>query len=299
MLEYSSCVHGGSCWAASWASPDSKGRSRRANSFSGHSHTAAACLSSSKEASGSSVEADLVSVKWTDGRGHGWRYSGLQQLLEIIYFGGYGHKLLSEISNPGTFIVDEASWAEDIFWGWNSEVHVFDPGSKGWTEPQTLGHAPAPRAAHASATIGNKGYVCGGRIMETRKCDLHCLDLNTWIWSEIVPTSTLPLGRSWHTLNAVSDTALFLFGGLSVDCRPMRSHDYILLVDSGHCNDILVFQTQPYSLIRLCEDFIASSAKMFQTQLAGLPPKLRCSMQNRITFFRSTRKSRKVIRTLE
>lgn len=81
----------------------------------------------------------------------------------IIYFGGYGHKLLSEINNPGTFIVDEASWvmyqhiiqieankylvvstsfslfkAEDIFWGWNSEVHVFDPGSKGWTEPQTF-----------------------------------------------------------------------------------------------------------------------------------------------------------------
>ncbi|XP_017331758.1 kelch domain-containing protein 1 isoform X1 [Ictalurus punctatus] len=253
----------------------------------------------------------------------------------IIYFGGYGHKLLSDITNPGTFIVDEASWAEDIFWGWNSEVHVFDPVSKGWTEPQTFGHAPAPRAAHASATIGNKGYVCGGRIMDTRKCDLHCLDLNTWMWSEIVPTSTLPLGRSWHTLNAVSDTALFLFGGLSVDCTPMSdgwmfdlktnewteikhsnmdkprlwhtaclgrdsdvvlfggSHDYILLVDSGHCNDTLVFQTQPYSLIRLCEDFIASSAKMFQTQLASLPPKLRCSIQNRITFFRSTRKSSK------
>ncbi|XP_058254845.1 kelch domain-containing protein 1 isoform X2 [Hemibagrus wyckioides] len=259
----------------------------------------------------------------------------------IIYFGGYGHKLRSEIRNHGTFVVDEASWAEDILWGWNSEVHVFDPGSKCWTEPQTFGHAPAPRAAHASATIGNKGYVCGGRIMETRKCDLHCLDLNTWMWSEIVPTSTLPLGRSWHTLNAVSDTTLFLFGGLSVDCRPMSdgwlfdlktnewaeikhpnmdkprlwhtacvggnsdvivfggSHDYILLVDSGHCNDILVFQTQPYSLIRLCEDFIASSAKMFQTQLAGLPPKLIYSMQKRITFFRSTKKSQKAIKTLE
>ncbi|XP_027015732.2 kelch domain-containing protein 1 [Tachysurus fulvidraco] len=254
----------------------------------------------------------------------------------IIYFGGYGHKLRSEITNNGTFVVDETSWAEDILWGWNSEVHVFDSDSRCWTEPQTFGHVPAPRAAHASATIGNKGYVCGGRIMETRICDLHCLDLNTWMWYEIVVTSTLPLGRSWHTLNAVSETTLFLFGGLSVDCRPMSdgwifdlktnqwaeikhsnmdkprlwhtacvggnsdvivfggSHDYILLVDSGHCNDILVFQTQPYSLIRLCEDFIASNAKMFQTQLAGLPHKLMYSMQKRIAFFRSTKKSQNV-----
>ncbi len=30
-----------------------------------------------------------------------------------------------------------------------------------------------------------------------------------------------PVGRSWHTLTAVSDSSLFLFGGLSVDCRPM------------------------------------------------------------------------------
>ncbi|XP_062863126.1 kelch domain-containing protein 1 isoform X2 [Trichomycterus rosablanca] len=139
----------------------------------------------------------------------------------IVYFGGYGHKLLGEITDSRTFIVDESSWAEDVFWGWNNEVHVFDPETNSWNEPHTLGQTPAPRAAHASATIGNKGFVCGGRIKETRTCDIHCLDLDTWTWSEIVPSSTLPLGRSWHTINAVSDSSLFLFGGLSVDCRPM------------------------------------------------------------------------------
>lgn len=35
------------------------------------------------------------------------------------------------------------------------------------------------------------------------------------------PASPIPVGRSWHTLTAVSDTSLFLFGGLSVDCKPM------------------------------------------------------------------------------
>lgn len=36
-----------------------------------------------------------------------------------------------------------------------------------------------------------------------------------------VPTSPTPVGRSWHTLTAVSDSSLFLFGGLSIDCKPM------------------------------------------------------------------------------
>lgn len=27
------------------------------------------------------------------------------------------------------------------------------------------GRAPAPRAAHASATLGRRGYICGGRVM--------------------------------------------------------------------------------------------------------------------------------------
>uniref|UniRef100_W5LLP8 Kelch domain containing 1 n=1 Tax=Astyanax mexicanus TaxID=7994 RepID=W5LLP8_ASTMX len=121
----------------------------------------------------------------------------------IIYFGGYGHKLLSEINNPRTFIVDE-----DIFWGWNNEVHVFDSETKSWNCPTTSGRAPAPRAAHASATINNKGYVCGGRKMVRF---LH------------VPRTTVPQGRSWHTLTAVSETSLFLYGGLSMDCRPMMT----------------------------------------------------------------------------
>lgn len=44
-----------------------------------------------------------------------------------------------------------------------------------------------------------------------------------------VPVSPTPVGRSWHTLTAVSDNTLFLFGGLSVDCKPMSKKMYPLL----------------------------------------------------------------------
>ncbi|XP_065822172.1 kelch domain-containing protein 1-like isoform X2 [Labrus bergylta] len=255
--------------------------------------------------------------------------------IRIVYFGGYGHKLLTDVdSRNRSFIVDEASSVGDIFWGWNNEVHTFDPMHSSWSQPQTHGRAPAPRAAHASATIGRRGYICGGRVMETRTNDIHCLDLESWTWSEIVPASSAPVGRSWHTLTAVSDNGLFLFGGLSVDCKPMSdgwlfdvetktwrevehpfktkprlwhsacpgkdsdvivfggSCDYILLVDTGHCNDALVFQTQPYPLFRICVDYIAKSARNsdpLRHQLPLLPSKLLTAVQTRMCFYRPSK----------
>ncbi|KAL0969620.1 hypothetical protein UPYG_G00229930 [Umbra pygmaea] len=253
----------------------------------------------------------------------------------LIYFGGYGHKQLGEINNNRTFLVDDASWADEIFWGWNNEVHIFDPRSASWFEPRTSGRTPDPRAAHASATLGSKGYIYGGRIRECRTSDIHCLDLESWTWSEIVPAWPVPVGRSWHTLTAISDTALFLFGGMSVDGKPISdawildvetqkwreiehpyinkprlwhtacqakdsdvivfggSSDFILLVDKGHSNDALVFQTQPYSLFRICEDYIAKNVencKTLQKQLPYMPAKLLPAVQRRMLFFRTSRK---------
>ncbi|XP_076013917.1 kelch domain-containing protein 1 [Genypterus blacodes] len=260
-----------------------------------------------------------------------WVYNG-----RIIYFGGYGHKRLSDVDrNNRSFIVDDASWAAEFLWGWNNEVFIFDPVQASWSEAKTHGSAPAPRAAHGSATLGSKGYICGGRVMETRTSDVHCLDLETWTWSEIIPVSSVPVGRSWHTLTATSESSLFLFGGLSNDCKPMSdgwlldietkkwrelehpfknkprlwhsacagkdsdvivfggSCDYILLVDSGHSNDALVFQTQPYPLFRICQDYIAKNVndcKRLRDQLSLLPSKLMTSVQRRMTFYRPTKK---------
>ncbi|XP_064811744.1 kelch domain-containing protein 1-like isoform X1 [Oncorhynchus masou masou] len=259
-----------------------------------------------------------------------WVFNG-----RLIYFGGYGHKQLDDINNNRSFLMDEVSWVDDIYWGWNNEVHMFDPTSASWSEPHTSGCAPDPRAAHASVTLCHKGYVCGGRIRETRTSDIYCLDLESWTWYEIVPASNVPMGRSWHTLTAISDSGLFLFGGLSIDCKPMSdgwvfdvgtkkwrefehpymnkprlwhtacqgkdsdvivfggSCNYILRVDTGHCNDALVFQTQPYPLFRICEDYIAKNVKnckMLEKQLPFVPPKLLPAIQKRISFFRTTKK---------
>uniref|UniRef100_A0A8B9L9A1 Kelch domain containing 1 n=1 Tax=Astyanax mexicanus TaxID=7994 RepID=A0A8B9L9A1_ASTMX len=204
----------------------------------------------------------------------------------IIYFGGYGHKLLSEINNPRTFIVDEASWAEDIFWGWNNEVHVFDSETKSWNCPTTSG-----RSWHTLTAVSETSlFLYGGLSMDCRPMsDGWMFDLKTKGWTEMKHLD-MDKPRLWHTACLGRDSDVIVFGG---------SHEYIILVDSGHCNDILVFQTHPYSLVRLCEDFIASHTNIFQTQVTCLPLKLRQAVEKRTAFFQSVKKTQKVYRTME
>ncbi|XP_051968647.1 kelch domain-containing protein 1-like [Xyrauchen texanus] len=260
----------------------------------------------------------------------------------LIYFGGYGSKTLREVNNSKSFIIDETSWTtvgSELFqfWGWNKEVHMFEPESATWTEPQTQGQPPEPRASHASTTLGHKGYICGG--LERPTIDIHCLDLVTWTWTQIDhQAGSLPRGRTLHTLTAVSDHTLFLFGGLGLSgevlsdgwefdtiTREWRERDhahkdkprlwhsadkgrdgdvvvfggsqtFIFLMDSvvalrspsqSQCGDVLVFQTQPYSLSRLCEDCMGKHTFSVQEQVSWLPAKLQKTIGKRISYFRA------------
>ncbi|KAM7370580.1 hypothetical protein PAMP_010112 [Pampus punctatissimus] len=264
----------------------------------------------------------------------------------LIYFGGYGCKTVGEVRNTtsSSFIVEEMSWTtigDTLFrcWGWNNEVHVFDIHAATWSTPETQGPAPAPRGFHASALLGNKGYISGG--VETAELDMFCLDLKTWIWTKFEASSScIPLGRSMHTMTPISDHTLFIYGGLGTDGntlndawqfntlkkewtkmmhphkdKPRVSHtaclgndddvvvfggssNFCILMDSvavlrapsqHHCRDVFMFQTQPYSLFRLCEDFIGGNAQLFGKQLNWLPSKLQNKIDKRVAFFSAMR----------
>ncbi|XP_036772985.1 kelch domain-containing protein 1 isoform X3 [Manis pentadactyla] len=139
----------------------------------------------------------------------------------LIYFGGYGYRKHNELQD--CFDVHDASWEEEIFWGWHNDVHVFDTKTHSWFQPEIKGGIPPqPRAAHTCAVLGNKGYIFGGRVLQTRMNDLHYLNLDTWTWSGRIPINgENPKHRSWHTLTPVADDKLFLFGGLSADNIPL------------------------------------------------------------------------------
>lgn len=260
----------------------------------------------------------------------------------LIYFGGYGCKTIGEVRNSSTsnFVVEEMSWTtigNTLFrcWGWNNEVCVFDIHSATWSSPETQGPAPAPRGCHASALLGNKGYISGG--VEMAELDMYCLDLDTWTWTQFdISPSCAPLGRSMFTMTPTSDHTLFIYGGLGTDGNTLndawqfntqkrkwnkRTHPHkdkprvchtaclgndndvvvfggssklCILMDSvavlrapsqNHCRDVFMFQTQPYSLFRLCEDFIGGNPELFGRLLNWLPSKLHNKIDKRVAFF--------------
>ncbi|XP_043553300.1 kelch domain-containing protein 2-like isoform X2 [Chiloscyllium plagiosum] len=140
---------------------------------------------------------------------------------KLIFFGGYGYQPREQYH--GSFEFDESSfWNASHPRGWNNHVHFIDLETFTWYQPITKGKPPSPRAAHACATIGNRGYVFGGRYQDARTNDLYYLDLDTWEWNEVVQSpDQIPVGRSWHSLTTISNDHLFLFGGFTTDKQPL------------------------------------------------------------------------------
>ncbi|XP_048585301.1 kelch domain-containing protein 2 isoform X1 [Nematostella vectensis] len=136
----------------------------------------------------------------------------------IVYFGGYGvpPSLASRPPNKaGEFIMNTVDRLPDRR-GWNNYVFMLDTEQMKWIIPEIKGDPPSPRAAFATAKIASRAYLFGGRFMDTRLNDLHYLDLDKWQWSGSLTTAgCVPEGRTWHSLTAVSDKHLFLYGGLN------------------------------------------------------------------------------------
>ncbi|XP_029454235.1 kelch domain-containing protein 2 isoform X4 [Rhinatrema bivittatum] len=148
----------------------------------------------------------------------------------LIFFGGYGYYQEDKI---GTFEYDETSFGNSIYpRGWNNHVHVLDTETFTWSQPITTGKSPSPRAAHACATVGNRGYVFGGRYRDARMNDLYFLNFDTWEWNEVITRGICPVGRSWHSLTRVSSESLFLFGGFTTDKQPL-SDAWIYCIDKN------------------------------------------------------------------
>ena len=143
---------------------------------------------------------------------------------EIIYFGGYGHPPANPLMVSGDFTFRNSSREIDgdiDGFGWNNHLFSLDTVKMQWKQPKCSGDIPCPRAAFASAQIGMKGYLFGGRYKDKRRNDLYMIDLESYRWSIVQPRSkTCPQARSWTVLTPVNDEYLFLYGGLdNNDCE--------------------------------------------------------------------------------
>ena len=75
-----------------------------------------------------------------------------------------------------------------------------------WKQPKCSGDIPCLCAGFASAQIGMKGYLFGGRYKDKRRNDLYMIDLESYKWCIVQPRSkTCPQARSWTVLTPVND----------------------------------------------------------------------------------------------
>lgn len=138
---------------------------------------------------------------------------------KIIFFGGYGQRstLSQNFIGKGTFVADESQWLLNLL-GWNNDMLLYDTVKNEWLGLPVDDTVPSPRAAHSCATLENDvGFLYGGRHKTKRLDDLYTIALDSYQWTEIIAREPKPNGRSWHSLSAVDDKHLFLFGGLTTD----------------------------------------------------------------------------------
>ncbi|XP_056020924.1 kelch domain-containing protein 2-like isoform X3 [Ostrea edulis] len=133
-------------------------------------------------------------------------------------FGGFGVPLQGYLGESESFFEDEVPERR----GWNNQLCVFDFTTMEWSIPETTGSKPSARAAHTAVRFNNKVYIFGGRHLNCRLNDVHCLDLNSLSWSGgLCINGPEPEGRSWHTASALSHNRMFVYGGFTTSCHPL------------------------------------------------------------------------------
>ena len=95
-------------------------------------------------------------------------------------------------------------------------LYCFDVKSHSWSRPAVSGQIPAARDGHSAAILSDGMYIFGGfeEESQTFSCELHRLDLMTFIWTlvKVTTNGSPPKYLDFHTCTALGD-CLYVFGG--------------------------------------------------------------------------------------
>lgn len=84
---------------------------------------------------------------------------------------------------------------------------------------RTTGREPKPLVGASTTILGDKLYVFGGRILSRSRpqysADLYELDLIKRHWSKLEAKGDIPPPRYFHSVCALGDTKLVLYGGMA------------------------------------------------------------------------------------
>ncbi|XP_061562741.1 kelch domain-containing protein 1-like isoform X1 [Phycodurus eques] len=182
------------------------------------------------------------------------------------------------------------------------DIYCLDLDVWNWTQIEALSSvAPPGRSMHTMTLTADQNlFVFGGLAVDGETLsDAWQFDTLAREWREIThPHRDKP--RVCHTACLGSDNDVVVFGGssnLSIAMDSVYTGTLCILSicrcqitvlrcpSQTHNGDVLIIQTEPYPLSRLCEDFLGSNAKVFSQHLVRLPATLRAKINKRISFF--------------
>jgi len=158
---------------------------------------------------------------------------------KIVYFGGFGNPPQSSITK-GEFYFEELPDNFSRGFGWNNQLYTLDTRDEStlsWSQPDVKGDVPCPRAAFGYTQINSRGYLMGGRFRDDRRNDMYAIELSTYEWTHIQLPEVSPCGRSWHVMVPVSDSHLFVYGGLDSMGTALRDV-WIINPGEGSCEQL-------------------------------------------------------------
>ncbi|CAK9234020.1 unnamed protein product [Sphagnum troendelagicum] len=148
-----------------------------------------------------------------------------------------------------------------------NDLYVLDLDSMEWSQAQTGGTVPSPRAGHAGATIGNSLYIIGGGDNKSGISDTLVLNMDTLVWSVVATVKGRAAVASEGLSVVVVEDSLLAFGGYN-----------------GHFNNqVYVFRTFPAEKVQskiLESSAAAAAAVSAATAVAAPSPPAHSSLVN-------------------
>ncbi|XP_022921955.1 acyl-CoA-binding domain-containing protein 6-like [Cucurbita moschata] len=113
-----------------------------------------------------------------------------------------------------------------------NDLYILNTETFVWKQATTSGTPPSPRDSHTCSSWKNKVIVIGGEdAHDYYLSDVHILDTDTLVWTELKTSGELLPPRAGHTTIAFGKS-LFVFGGFT-DAQNLYNDLHMLDIETG------------------------------------------------------------------
>ncbi|KAL4036161.1 hypothetical protein IC575_004888 [Cucumis melo] len=113
-----------------------------------------------------------------------------------------------------------------------NDLYILNTETFVWKQATTMGTPPSPRDSHTCSSWKNKVIVIGGEdAHDYYLSDVHILDTDTLVWTELNTSGQLLPPRAGHTTIAFG-RSLFVFGGFT-DAQNLYNDLHMLDIENG------------------------------------------------------------------